>query len=157
MPIPKWKKVVNDMKAHPPTMKEMGDRILREYGVPLYPGVTLQLKAMETYTYDIWGGLAGYWFLSKDMPDKVIAYYEKVLGGSSSSGDVVPQAQLEITDANHVITGHIAIYQGTTALNFGQEPEDADANDVLNVTTLGFLRGSDVGALSEAETGAGSR
>ncbi len=150
---PVQKKLVDDWTAHPPTMKDLAARIKKEYGLALYPGVTLQLKAMELYEYDILGGWGGYWFLSTDPPEKLVAWYAKALGKSVESIDADAPADFVITDAQNRITGHVGIYKGTTALNLGQEPEDADPDQVLNVTTLGFFRGHDVGTLAGSEGG----
>ncbi len=109
---------------------------------------------MELYEHDIWGNFAGYWFLSKDPTEKLVAYYAKALGKDMDTIDIdTPLIVLDITDAQNKITGHVAIYKGTAAHNLGQDPDDADPDQALNVTTLGFYRGDDVGTLSESEGG----
>jgi len=60
--------------------------IQQEHGVPLYSGATLQIKAMEIYMRTMQGGVEGYWFPSKDLPDEVphvstIGFYKDGEGG----------------------------------------------------------------------------
>lgn len=137
---PAQQELVERLRAEPPTQKELQELVRGEYGVPLYPGATLQLRAMEIYAMELWGGIEGYWFLARAMPDKVVAYYERVTGNGAYQSGLDMARHIDITDTEGSVVGHIAVYQGTTALYLSQEPGDADPDDVLNVSTIGFYR-----------------
>jgi hypothetical protein len=143
--------IVDNFKAHPPTAKDLAALVKKEFGVQLYPGAALQIWAMEIYTYDIWGGVGGYWFLSKDLPDKLIAYYEKATGNKQYMMPLDLTHYIDITDKNKKVVGRIAIYQGTTKLLMHQEADDAKKEDVWLVSTLGFYKATS----SMKDSGAG--
>ncbi len=132
--------IVDAMRADPPSDRELTDLVKKEFGVRLYPKMRLDLRAMEIYTYDLWGGLGGYWFVSHDLPDKIVEFYEKATGNRQYMGALDPTHYIDITGRDGVRTGCIAIYQGTTSLLPHEEQEDADPNEVWLVSTVGFFK-----------------
>jgi hypothetical protein len=137
---PDMKRIVDEMTAHPPSYKDLSTLVSKEFGVPLYPKVTLELKAMELYTYDAWGDVGSYWFLSKDMPEKLIAFYEKATGNRAYQLPLGVAHFIDIKAKDDSITGCIIVYQGTTAAYLGQEADDATLEDAWLVSSLGFSR-----------------
>jgi hypothetical protein len=147
--------IVNDLKAHPPSQKEMAALIKREYGVPLFTGATIEMKAMEIYMLTLFGGVEGYWFLARSAPDKVVAFYEKATGNRAYQKQMDPAFYIDITDARRLVTGHVSVYLGTTAMYLAQEEtEDIDPND-LDISTIGFFKGDDVGTSPGTEEAGG--
>jgi hypothetical protein len=152
---PVQEKIVNDLKAHPPSQKEMAALIKKEYGVPLYPGATIEMKAMEIYMMTLFGGVEGYWFLARNAPDTVVAFYEKATGNHAYQKPLDISFYIDITDARRLVTGRISVYLGTAAMLLNQEEtEDIDPDD-LNISTIGFFKGDDVGKPPESEAEGG--
>jgi hypothetical protein len=144
---PEATRVLDDVKAHPPSMAEYGVRVQRELGVPLYAGVKPQMKAMEMFATNLMGGAGGYWFLSKDPPRKLIEYYQKITGNLQyMPPGGVPIHFIDITDTQHKVTGHVAIFQGTAALQYAQGDENGDPNEVYYVSTLGIYKATKTAA-----------
>jgi hypothetical protein len=135
---PEKVRIVDAMRDHPPSDRALAELVQKEFGVRLYPKMRLDLRAMEIYTYDLWGGTGGYWFVSHDLPDKLVAFYEKLTGNRAYMGALDPTKYIDITGRDGKRTGCIAIYQGTTSLLVHEEPEDADPNEVWLVSTVGF-------------------